>query len=246
MTTIIGRVSNPRGSSMRHSHNPLYSTGKSRKGHGKGKGKSKGRKRNPGMMHRLMNPGGIDIQKVLITTGIVAGASYASELVTDAINENVFEANGMTGAPRALANIAMGALAIFGGMYADAKMKGPISYTCVGIAFAANPIADGLSELLGGGDDDVVLDVAPAVAAGYVPGMRGYVPGMTGHSGHVYSQDIGTHAHNQHAMSGYATMSQLGLDPLPQVFAHPTSMQGGISRMQGDISRMQGTRAGMC
>ena len=139
MTTIIGRVSNPRGSSMRHSHNPLYSTGKSRgrKGHGKGKGK--GRKRNPGMMHRLMNPGGIDIQKVLITTGIVAGASYASDLVTDMINENVFEANGMTGAPRALANIAMGALAIFGGMYADAKMKGPISYTCVGIAFAVAP-----------------------------------------------------------------------------------------------------------
>ena len=244
MTTIIGRVSNPRGSSMRHSHNPLYSTGKSRgrKGHGKGKGK--GRKRNPGMMHRLMNPGGIDIQKVLITTGIVAGASYASDLVTDMINENVFEANGMTGAPRALANIAMGALAIFGGMYADAKMKGPISYTCVGIAFAANPIADGISELLGGDDDDVAAEVQPA--SGYVPGMRGYVPGMTGHSGHVYSQDIGTHAYNQHAMSGYATMAQLGLDPLPQGFAHATHMQGDISRMQGDISRMQGTRAGMC
>jgi len=72
-----------------------------------------------------------------------------------------------------------------------------------------------------------------------VPGMRGFVPGMTGHSGHAYTR-----------MDGFRTMSQLGLDPLPQTFAHPTSMQGSYapSHMQGmEISRMQGaTQRQMC
>jgi hypothetical protein len=235
MTTIIGRVSNPRGS-MRHSGNPLYKTGG---GHKRKHSKGKGRKRNPGMMHRMMNPAGVDLKHVLMTTGLVAGAAYASDMVSDLVNESVFEPMGLSGPARGFANIAFGALAIFAGVYADSKMKGPISYTCLGVAFAANPIGDGLSEILGG-DDGAIVETAD----GYYPGMSGYVPGMTGHSGHVYSQDIGTHAHHQ-AMAGYRTMAQLGLDPLPQEFAHPTSMQGDISRMQG-MSRMQGARASMC
>lgn len=264
MTTIIGRVSNP-GSKMKSARNPLYEVpgGKSKKSRkAKSTRKGKATKSHKTKSHRKGNPGhrsmrkfnpslaGVDIKSVLINTGLVAGAAYLSEQVTDMLAEPM-DAAGLVGMPRALVNIGIGAAAIFAGAFADKRMKGPVSYTLVGAAFAAGPLFEGIDGLLSGDDAAAALPADPAavVQAGFVPGMRGFVPGMQGHSGNAYSRDIGTAAANQAAMAGFRTMNQLGLDPLPHTFAHPTSMQGGadISRMQGSvINRMQGPRPGMC
>ena len=231
MAVIIGRASNPRGGMKRH-HNPLYG-GSSKKRSSKKRGKSHGGRRfNPAIA-------GVELKHVLMTSGIVAAGGYVGDLLSDMVNENVFAPAGLTGMSRAMANIGMGAAIVFAGCYADKHMRGSVPYSMIAVSIASAPFADGVSELLTAGGAAGAEGVTAPVGEGYVPGMRGFVPGMTGHSGHAYTR-----------MDGFRTMSQLGLDPLPQVFAHPTSMQGSYapSHMQGmEISRMQGaTPRQMC
>jgi hypothetical protein len=231
MAVIIGRASNPRGGMKRHS-NPLYGGSTKKRAASKKRGKThKGRKFNPSL-------GGVELKHVLITSGIVAAGGYVGDLLSDMINENVFVPAGLTGISRAMANIGVGAAVVFAGCYADKHMRGSVPYSMIAVSIASAAFADGMSELLVAGDAASEPTAAPAT--GYVPGMRGFVPGMTGHSGHAYTR-----------MDGFRTMSQLGLDPLPHTFAHPTSMQGSYgapSHMQGyEVSRMQGaTQRQMC